>query len=203
MKKLFVLFYIIGSLLSVTATEYNLYRNVQQNILPQISVEEFIELSLEDQYTSYLSSFSYVGELRGQELTYSRLMVEKYGREVLSYIDRDLKIVTFYNIYRKPYDDRIGFISDIISNLNKNKFLTEEEIKEYIDIYEKKLDEYVKKFKIIDGTVYSAIRSIVFIGQREGPEYFGGDAEDLKNYFEKKLGITDIVAGNRNSRWEE
>ena len=81
MKKLFVLFYIIGSLLSVTATEYNLYRNVQQNILPQISVEEFIELSLEDQYTSYLSSFSYVGELRGQELTYSRLMVEKYGRE--------------------------------------------------------------------------------------------------------------------------
>lgn len=203
MKKLFVLFYIIGSLLSVTATEYNLYRNVQQNILPQISVEEFIELSLEDQYTSYLSSFSYVGELRGQELTYSRLMVEKYGREVLSYIDRDLKIVTFYNIYRKPYDDRIGLISDIISNLNKNNFLTEEEIKEYIDIYEKKLDEYVKKFKIIDGTVYSAIRAIVFIGQREGPEYFGGDAEDLKNYFEKKLGITDIVAGNLNSRWEE
>lgn len=203
MKKLFVLFYIIGSLLSVTATEYNLYRNVQQNILPQISVEEFIELSLEDQYTSYLSSFSYVGELRGQELTYSRLMVEKYGREVLSYIDRDLKIVTFYNIYRKPYDDRISLIAYLLSYLTENKFLTEEEIKEYIDIYEKKLDEYVKKFKIIDGTVYSAIRSIVFIGQREGPEYFGGDAEDLKNYFEKKLCITDIVAGNLNSRWEE
>ena len=202
MKKLIMLFFIMNVLSLVPATEYNLYRNVRQNILPEISVEEFEELSLEDQYTSYISSFASVGDTRNQQLTYARLMVEKYGREVLSYIDKDLKTVTFYNMYKKPYDDRIGLIADILSNLNKGKLLTDEEVNEYIEIYEKKLEEYVKKFKIIDGTVYSAVRCIVFIGQSDAPIYLQGDEEDLKNYYEQKLGITDIVVGSFDNRWE-
>ena len=195
------MFFIMSLSFSAPATEYNLYYNAKDP-KPQLDGTEFEKLSLEDQYVSYMSSFRYVGELRGQELTYARLMVKKYGRDVLPLLDKDLLENNCFNFYRKPYDNCISLISYILSYLKKSQLLKEEETILYTRIYEKKLEDYVRTFKIIDGTVYSVIQCIIYIRQDDAPAYLCADENTLKNYYEKKLGITGVVAGNFDSRWE-
>ena len=168
--------------------------------MPKLSGAEFKELSLEDQYTIYISSFSHVGDTRGQQTTYARLMVEKYGREVLPFVDKDLQTAFFDNHYAKPYDSTLSLISYIIDYLKESNLLSENEIELYCLIYQAKLDCYILKYKKIDGTVRVATKCINSINDNVKYPY---TAEEYAIYFEKRLGIEDITVGNLFSYWEE
>jgi len=163
--------------------------------------KEFSELELEEQYNSYMNSFRYIKDERGQSVKWARRMVKQYGREVLPLIDVDLEVCNFYHEYRKPYDRPLELIAYILAEMDALKLLTQKDKDYYQSIFLNKLEDYVLKFRIIDGTVRVAIKSTEFFSVL--PEDFPYGSEPLKEYYEQKLGISGIVAGNLNSYWED
>lgn len=195
MKKKYFLLLIIFLIIciKVSAKEMQLFSN-------DIGEQEFNELSLEDQFSSYLNSFRYIIDLYPQSTKWAKRMVIKYGNEVIPYVNEELQKGSFSNNFRKPYDSVLVLLSYIISNLNKLNLLTENELLFYKDIFEKKLEEYIREYKIIDGTVRVGIKCIIAIGIP--PIYYNYDSLLLKNYFEEKKGIIGIKIGDLNSMWE-
>lgn len=194
MKKTYIVFLLFLLIMNITAKEMQLYNN-------DTGEKEFSELELEEQYLSYMNSFRYVKDPRSQPLYWARSMVKQYGREVLPLIDVDLEVCNFDHEYRKPYDSGMGLIAYILSALNRLELLTQKDKDYYQSIFLNKLEDYVLKFRIIDGTVRVAIKSTEFFSVL--PEDFPYGSEPLKEYFEQKLGISGIVAGNLNSYWED
>jgi len=171
----------------------NLYKNFT-------GAEEFSKLTVEEQYLSYLNSFRNIRDPRDQPLKWAKRIINQYGRDVLPYLEKDLEINDVEHIFRKPYDDPLGLISYLLSELVERKELSKEEQYFYQVIYFKKLDEYILKYMIIDGTVRVVIKTISFFSDL--PSDFPFDSLSLKSYYEEKLQVKDIIAGDFYSYWD-
>ncbi len=160
----------------------------------------FKNLSLEDQYTSYIETFRHVKDPRYRPVPWARLLVEQNGRDILPFIEKDLESSNLNFVYRKPYDRILGLIAYILNDLDDVNLLTIEDKNKYCLIYEEKIEEYVEENKVIDGTIRFAMGCITVFGTV--PDYLFGNSKSIKEYYEKKLGITGIIAGDLNSMWE-
>ncbi len=141
MKKTYIVFLLFLLIMNITAKEMQLYKNYTGE-------KEFSELELEEQYNSYMNSFRYIKDERGQSVKWARRMVKQYGREVLPLIDVDLEVCNFDHEYRKPYDSGMGLIAYILSALNRLELLTQKDKDYYQSIFLNKLEDYVLKFRI-------------------------------------------------------
>lgn len=182
MKKTLLITIIILFLVNISAKEMELYRNFT-------GVQEFSELTLEEQYTSYMNSFRYLVDPREQPLKWAKRMVEQYGRDVLPLLDKDLETASFDNTYSETTDDPLGLIAYILSDLSENNYLSEDEKLLYTEIYETKIEEYILKYNVIDNTVRVAMACISYFSKI--PSYFA-DKEKMKEYYEEKLGVKGL-----------
>ncbi|MBO7485254.1 MAG: hypothetical protein J6T84_04270 [Spirochaetaceae bacterium] len=157
----------------------------------------FGRLSPEDQYTSIINSFKGIRDSRQVNKWVIR-MVEKSGREILPYVNKTLLIADFDHENREPIDTTLSLHYYIFNELIEKNLLTEEERLLYIIIIKGKIKEYILKYRVIDGTVrfaYRVLNKLNYSWSKE--EYI--DSEILKQYYEKELGITGIVAGSVES----
>ena len=197
MKKQILTICIFFLLSQITCETVNLFYNSKvPHKVPLKS--EFKEWPLEKQYSSYISSFSNVKDPYAQSRTWAREIIEKYGRAVLPLLDKDLEDAICFNMDREPCDDRVGLISYLLSYMQDASLLKEEETIMYTRIYEKKIEDYVMKYRVIDGTVHSTIKCISFFQKITSPyvtppEHLRGNSQELKEYYEKKLGITGVA----------
>lgn len=182
MKKSIFILIILLPLTHFSAKEMQLYRNFT-------GAQEFSELTLEEQYASYMNSFRYLVDPREQPLKWAKRMVEQYGRDVLSLIDKELETASFDNVYSYETDDQMSLIAYILSDLSENNYLRKDEKILYAEIYESKIEEYILKYNVIDNTVRVAMACISYFSQM--PSYFA-DKEKMKEYYEKKLGVTGL-----------
>lgn len=179
-------------LLSLYSKEMNLYKNFT-------GAEEFSKLKVEEQYASYMNSFKDIIDPRDQPLKWAKRMIEQYGDDFLPLIDRDLETVNFDNLFRAPYDCSIELISYLLDVLKSSGKISRENVIYYGDIFKQKLEEYILRYRIIDGTVRVAISCINYLINL--PVNFPNTSKGLKEYYEEKLGIRDIIAGDLDSYW--
>ena len=66
----------------------NLYRNYT-------GAEEFSTLTLEEQYTSYINSFADKEVVFEQPIKWAYRMIEKYGREIIPYLNNSIISFSF------------------------------------------------------------------------------------------------------------
>ena len=66
----------------------NLYRNYT-------GAEEFSALTLEEQYTSYINSFADKEFVLEQPIKWAYRMIEKYGREIIPYLNNSIISFSF------------------------------------------------------------------------------------------------------------
>ena len=193
MKKIIIVFLLL-CVVSVFSEEINLYSDNNDTI------KTFSKLNMTDQYYSYINTFRYNIRLGDRQLYWARFIVKQHGRSVLSLIEEDIKKSTFNHLYRAPYDDILGLISYILEEMKRLEILTEEDKTKYRDLYEKKLEDYVLEFRIIDGSVSYGM--ICIESFTELPVYLSYDTVKLIKYYNEKLGINDVIAGDLYSHWE-
>lgn len=179
--------------MNLYAKDINLY-NDDMDIVSKFGV-----LSMEDQYLSYINSFRHIRDTRNRQLYWAQCLA-KYGRDILPLIDISIESGSFYYNYRQPYDRSLGLIAYVLYEIDRKELLTQEDKEKYRQLYEKKIEEYVLKYKIIDGTVDYGIFCIEDFTER--PVYLPRDVSLLRKYYEKKLGINGILEGNLFSTWE-
>ena len=184
---LICLFFLSSAIFSEEMQLYGSYKNY----------DLFGRLSPEDQYTSIINSFKGIRDSRQVNKWVIR-MVEKSGREILPYVNKTLLIADFDHENREPIDTTLSLHYYIFNELIEKNLLTEEERLLYIIIIKGKIKEYILKYRVIDGTVrfaYRVLNKLKYSWDKE--EYI--DSEILKQYYEKELGITGIVAGSVES----
>ena len=187
---LIILFVVIITV-SINAKEMNLWGNHN-------GAEEFATLTLEEQYTSYINSFKDIRDVREQPMKWAKRMVSKYGRDVIPLMNETISNLTFDHVYRKPYDSTETCVWYLIIALEDNKLFSDIEKELYTLIFEAKIDNYVLKYKIIDGTVKAAYS---FFAVLNGLDTRKETAETWRDYYQERLGIDDIVAGDINQLW--
>ncbi|MBP7478900.1 MAG: hypothetical protein KA785_00490 [Spirochaetaceae bacterium] len=183
MKKSILIIFSIILLNHISAKEMELYSN-------DTGAQEFSELTIEEQYASYMNSFRYMVNSWGQPLKWAKRMVEQYGRGVLPLVDEELENASFDNVYSNENDDPIGVISYIFHALVKRKLLTEDEIILYRKLHEKKIEEYILKYKVIDNTLDLAMKCISAFTSI--PSYYVADKKKMIEYYENKLGVKGL-----------
>ncbi len=161
----------------------------------------FEQLSPEDQYNSIINSFKGIRDSRQVNKWVIR-MVKKSGRKILPYINKTLLITDFDHTNREPIDITLSSLFNyIFHEMIEKKLLTEEERKLYFIVVDGKLKEYILKYRVIDGTVKSAYRLLDVLYYTWSKDMSINseileNSEILKQYYEKELGITGIIAGN-------
>ena len=167
--------------------EMNLYRNYT-------GAEEFSTLTLEEQYTSYINSFADKEVVFEQPIKWAYRMIEKYGREIIPYLNNS--IISFsFDIREK--NCLFVCIDYVIYILKEYDLLTESELQLYQMIFASKLETYVTKHKIIDEIVidnFGYLTYDTFIKDENTIFPPSITPESLKEYYETKLGITVEIA---------
>ena len=167
--------------------EMNLYRNYT-------GAEEFSALTLEEQYTSYINSFADKEFVLEQPIKWAYRMIEKYGREIIPYLNNS--IISFsFDIREK--NCLFVCIDYVIYALREFNLLTESELQLYQMIFASKLETYVAKHKIIDEIVidnFGYLTYDTFIKDENTIFPPRITPESLKEYYEAKLGITVEIA---------
>ena len=167
--------------------EMNLYRNYT-------GAEEFSTLTLEEQYTSYINSFADKEFVLEQPIKWAYRMIEKYGREIIPYLNNS--IISFSFDIRKK-NCFFVCIDYVIYALREFNLLTESELQLYQMIFASKLETYVAKHKIIDEIVidnFGYLTYDTFIKDENTIFPPSITPESLKEYYETKLGITVEIA---------
>ena len=165
--------------------------------------ELFEQLSPEDQYNSIINSFKGIIDSRQVNKWVIR-MVKKSGREILPYVNKTLLLADFDHENRKPIDGTLSLHCYIFHEMIEKNLLTEEERKLYFIVVDGKLKEYILKYRVIDGTVKLAYRLLDVLYYTWSKDMSINseileNSEILKQYYEKELGITGIVAGSVES----
>lgn len=192
-KKILILLSLLSMFISLSAVEMNLWCNGDVD-----AFEKFAALSVEEQYSSYINSFKDIIDGRGQQTTWARLMVSKYGRDVLPLMNETIRDLTFDYVYKKPYDSTSECIYYLIAVIIDKKILTDIEKELYAQIFQAKIENYILKYKIIDGTVRLTHSFLVLL---RGIDTRKETSESWRDYYQERLGIEDIVAGDINQYW--
>ncbi|MBP5329267.1 MAG: hypothetical protein J6Y75_05145 [Spirochaetaceae bacterium] len=165
------------------AKEMNLYNNYED-------IKEFEKLTLEEQYTSYINSFKPLKDPKGQPIQWARIMIKQHKRDILPFLESTLDSFSLDYLYKEPYDSTARCLQIIFEQLRYADLLTTGEKTQYIAILDKKLDEYILKHKIVDGTLYFT-QSMMNVLNAEKYDYDKSDSA-LKRKYEKKLKISGI-----------
>ena len=160
---------------------------------------EFATLTVEEQYNSYINSFKKIKDPREQPMKWANRMVKQYGRDVIPLMNDTISKLTFDHVYKKPYDSTFHCIFFLIDVLIKNNIFTNTEKELYSQLFQAKIDNYILKYKLIDGTVKLS-HSILNILQ--GFDTRKESAETWLNYYEERLGVYDIEVTDINERWQ-
>ena len=169
------------------AKEMDLYKNYDGD-------EEFLTLTLEEQYRSYINSFIDKGLILEQPMRWARLMVKQYGRSILPYLNDSILSFSF-DIRKK--NKLFVCIDYVIYELKQYELLTPSELQLYQMIFASKLETYVAKHKIIDEIVidnFGYLTYDTFIKDENTIFPPSITPESLKEYYEAKLGITVEIA---------
>ena len=193
MRKFLAAILLFFTFTTLCAEEMNLWCN-------DSGASEFYMLTVEEQYNSYINSFKKIKDPREQPMKWANRMVKQYGREVLPYFNRTLETLTLDHVYRKPYDSTIRCIQWLLNAFINNDILSENEKKLYTQILKDKIDLYIMKYKIIDGTVTVGYGNIRILD--ETYPFPWNAMEELKAEFESFLGI-EIKMGDKLSTWED
>ena len=167
--------------------EMNLYRNYT-------GAEEFSALTLEEQYTSYINSFADKEVVFEQPIKWAYRMIEKYGREIIPYLNNSIISFSFDIREKNCFFVCIDYV---IYALREFNLLTESELQLYQMIFASKLETYVAKHKIIDEIVidnFGYLTYDTFIKDENTIFPPRITPESLKEYYEAKLGITVEIA---------
>ena len=193
MRKYLAAILLFFTFTTLCAEEMNLWCNEDVD-----AFEKFAALSVEEQYSSYINSFKDIQDVREQPTTWARRMVKQYGRNVIPLMNETIRNLTFDHIFRKPYDSTsfcIWYLSAVLVDYN---ILTDIEKELYAQIFQTKIENYILKYKIIDGTV-KAMHSFLYILKKVDTS--NEPAESWRDYYQERLGIDDIVAGDINQYW--
>ena len=188
--RLKIFFLGLVTLLLVTqayAKEMDLYKNYDGD-------EEFLTLTLEEQYRSYINSFIDKGLILEQPMRWARLMVKQYGRSILPYLNDSILSFSF-DIRKK--NKLFVCIDYVIYELKQYELLTSSELQLYQMIFASKLETYVAKHKIIDEIVIDNFGYLTYDTFITGENTIFPPSitpESLKEYYETKLGITVEIA---------
>ena len=183
-KRLLLIFFILFITWSLYAKEMDLYRNNDSD-------EEFLTLTLEEQYRSYINSFIDKGILLEQPMSLAYMMVDQHGRDILPYLNNS---ITDFEYENYNTDNLIVCIDYVIYALRESNLLTESELQLYQMIFASKLETYVAKHKVIDGIVFGYLTYDTFIIGENTIFPPRITPESLKEYYETKLGITVEIA---------
>lgn len=164
-----------------------------------VNKETFVLLSIEDQYASYINSFSELMDPMMKPNNWAWIMVLQQGRDLLPYIDETLSSINFSNKYHKPYDSTLDCLYFLFSSLMQQQLLSEYERQQYMNIVISKIGEMLLEYPVIDGSI-RITTSLYYV--LEPLDSNLNDWEDWLFYFEDKLGI-DITMGNLNQQWED
>ena len=191
MRKFLAAILVFFTFTALCAKEMNLWSNDDGD-------EEFATLTLEEQYLSYINSFKDIRDVREQPMKWAKRMVKQYGRDVMPLMNMTINNLTLDHVFRKPYDSTVDCVDYLFYALIQNNMLTNIEKELYLQIFQAKIDNYVFKYRIIDGTVKVSYATIYLLG---GPNIQKETAETLRDYYQERLGIDDIVAGDINQLW--
>ncbi len=191
MKKLLAAILVFFTFTVLCAEEMNLWCNDN-------GAEDFATLTLEEQYLSYINSFKDIRDVREQPMKWAKRMVKQYGRDVMPLMNMTISNLTLDHVFRKPYDSTVVCVDYLFYALIQNNMLTNIEKELYLQIFQAKIDNYVFKYRIIDGTVKVSYATVYLLG---GPSIQKETAETLRDYYQERLGIDDIIAGNMNQLW--
>ena len=191
MKKLLAAILVFFTFTALCGKEMNLWCNDN-------GAEEFATLTLEEQYLSYINSFKDIRDVREQPMKWAKRMVKQYGRDVMPLMNMTINNLTLDHVFRKPYDSTVDCVDYLFYALIQNNMLTNIEKELYLQIFQAKIDNYVFKYRIIDGTVKVSYATIYLLG---GPNIQKETADTLRDYYQERLGIDDIVAGDINQLW--
>jgi hypothetical protein len=145
---------------------------------------------------------------------YAESIAIDYGMAVMPYLKERLKDADFFHSYTEPKDITLSLISYIIRALNiysdpvfndlvEPYTVPDEEIQWFVDEYKRRIDEYIMVMKVIDATVlYSEVIINALVDTKYTVDKYGHPysdklipdrGNDLKEYYEKRLGISDLV----------
>ena len=191
MKKLLAAILVFFTFTALCAKEMNLWCNDN-------GAEDFATLTVEEQYISYVNTFKNKKDMFGQARKWANRMVGQYGRDVIPFMNETIKDMTFDNVFIEPYDSTANCINYLMYALVSNNILTDIEKELYAQIFQTKIENYILKYRIIDGTVNVTHSFLVLL---RGIDTRKETAESWRDYYQERLGIDDIVAGNINQFW--
>lgn len=191
MRKYLAAILVFFTFTALCAKEMNLYCNDNGD-------DEFLSLTIEEQYASYINSFKEIRDVREQPKYWAKLMVSKYGRDVIPLMNETINDLTFDHLYRKPYDSTVTCINYLMYILVNYNVLTYIEKELYAQIFHEKIENYILKYRIIDGTVKATYSFLILL---RGIDTRKETAETWRDYYQERLGIDDIVAGDINQLW--
>ena len=186
-KRLIIGIMVLFLALQVFSKEMDLYKNYDGD-------EEFSTLTLKEQYTSYINSFIDKGLILEQPMRWARLMVKRYGRDILPYLN---KSITDFEYENYNTDNLIVCIDYVIYELKQYDLLTQSELQLYQMIFASKLETYVAKYKIINKIIIRNFGYLTYDTFITGENTIYPPRitpESLKEYYEAKLGITVEIA---------
>ena len=193
MKKKIAIILLILLFAGLNAKEMELWCNDR-------GAEEFATLTVEEQYNSYINSFKKIKDPQMQPYKWACRMIDQYGRDVLPCFNKTLEIITFDNVYRKPYDSTMCCIHWFLSAALENQIFTENEKELYAQILIDKADMYIYKNKIVDRTIYFAYVCVDNLVPFDDTDWIGW--EEFKEEKEQQLGI-EIEMGDMTKMWED
>lgn len=184
MKKSLMILLLVSIIISISAEEMNLLGNHKGD-------DEFLALSLEEQYKSYINSFKDIRDVREWPMKWAKLMVLEYGRDIIPLMNDTISSSSFDHLLNEPYDSTWTCLCYLFITLIERQLFTEIERQLYIQLIQAKMDNYVLKFRKVDKTLYCGIALLYS---------FGVDIvslpEELQVYYEQRLNIQEIVIGN-------
>lgn len=171
------------------------------NLDPYKQNSEFDSLSMEDQYNSIMISFK--DKTRGIPLPFesiwARIVIERFGRDLLPLINNTLATEELDTEFREPVNKANTLVGQLFSRLMDYQLLTEQEIALYTVIINEKIDRYILKYRVIDTAVFQGFFVLQSLGN-ETPWWGNMDnISKIRDSYEQKLGITGIVIGTNRT----
>jgi hypothetical protein len=180
----------------------------------------FYEFTLEEKLEWYFDRFRYLSMIPSPDSGRSGYIVMEHGPEIIPYLRRYLIEANFFQHLENPRNNTLFLISYLFRALHdysnpvyhdmvKPFVIDENDIKWFIDQYKILIDEYIMSTRRIDRVVRDSEYCIQSIAGRNSQrnewdyekyghhmDFFGKGyniEEALKNYYEERLGISNLV----------
>jgi len=184
----------------------------------QLSDVEFLKLSLEEKVDVFFNTYM-DGHTHINVSMFAGYIVFNHGYAVMPFIKERLEQANYFSFTTEPKNITLTLIAYLMASLHTYSGyefnpevpvyeLMNDEIQWFFDEYMRRIDEYILVYRIVDEVVMNSSIDISWVTcfttyhrgtiVEFGYPFFGDKpikycGNDLKRYFEERLGINDLI----------